>query len=89
MRSGAKKQKPNGWMDVVNASLSKNEKLRRKIAFMENRPAEEFYDLTKDPGCWHNLIDSRDHQEQITRFRQYLKREMINARDPERFYYKY
>ncbi len=76
-------------MDVVNSSLGKNEKLKRKMVFMKERPPEEFYDLTKDPGCWDNLINNMDYQEQITKFRHYLKKEMLNTNDPERFYYKY
>jgi N-sulfoglucosamine sulfohydrolase len=89
VRSGGTKQRGNGWMDVVNSCLDKSEKLKRKMVFMEERPAEEFYDLTKDPGCWDNLINDTDYHEQITRFRQYLKKEMLNTKDPERFYYHY
>jgi len=89
VRSGGTKQKSNGWMDVVESSLAENGKLKRKISFMENRPVEEFYDLSKDPGCWDNLIDRSDYQKQITTFRHYLKKEMLNTSDPERFYYKF
>ena len=88
-RSGGKKQKSNGWMDVVQSSLDKSERLKRKMIFMEERPPEEFYDLTKDPGCWDNLIKKGDYQEQITRFRDYLKMEMSTTNDPERFYFTY
>jgi len=89
VRSGGTKQMGNGWMDVVNSSLDKSENLKRKMVFMKERPPEEFYDLTKDPGCWDNLINNKDYQEQITKFRHYLKKEMLNTNDPERFYYKY
>jgi hypothetical protein len=55
--------------------------------FMAKRPIEEFYDLTKDPGCWNNLINNKDYKEQINKFRQYLKNEMLSTNDPERYYY--
>jgi len=88
-RSDGTKQKPNGWMDVVNSSLDESEKLKQKIDHMSDRPPEEFYDLGKDPGCWDNLINNKDYQEQIKKFRNDLKKEMFSTNDPERFYYKY
>jgi len=88
-RSDGAKQKGNGWMDVVNSSMNKSEKLKRKMDFMTKRPFEEFYDLTNDPGCWNNLLNNEDYKEQINKFRQYLKNEMLSTNDPERFYYQY
>jgi len=38
-----------GWMDVVNSSLDKSEKLKRKMDIMSDRPPVEFYNLGKDP----------------------------------------
>jgi len=89
VRSDGIKQKPNGWMDVVSSSLDKSEKLKSKIDHMSDRPPEEFYDLGKDPGCWDNLINNKGCQEQVKKFRNYLKKEMFSTNDPERFYYKY
>jgi N-sulfoglucosamine sulfohydrolase len=87
-RSGGSKQKDiRWWHDVVNSSLEKSEKLKKKIESLRNRPNEEFFDLSKDPGCWNNLINNNVYIEQISKFRKELKNEMLGTNDPERFYY--
>ncbi len=87
-RSGGSKQKDiRYWHDVVNSSLAKSEKLKKKIESLRNRPNEEFFDLSKDPGCWNNLINNNAYIEQISKFRKELKNEMFSTNDPERFYY--
>ena len=72
---------------MVNSSLAKSEKLKKKIESLRNRPNEEFFDLSKDPGCWNNLINNNAYIEQISKFRKELKNEMFSTNDPERFYY--
>ena len=89
-RSGGSKQKDTRWWhDVVNSSLDKSEKLKKKIESLRNRPNEEFFDLIKDPGCWNNLINDKAYGEQISNFRRELKNEMLSTNDPERFYYQH
>jgi hypothetical protein len=87
--SDGNKQKGNGWTDVVSSSLSKSEKLKLKMDFMRNRPIEEFYDLTEDPGCWDNLINDKSYHDKINEFRVHLKKEMWETNDPMRFDYQH
>lgn len=89
-RSGGSKQKDiRWWHDVVNASLDKSEKLKKKVESLRNRPNEEFFDLSKDSGCWDNLINDNAYSEQISEFRKKLKTEMLDTNDPERLYYEH
>jgi N-sulfoglucosamine sulfohydrolase len=83
VRSEGKKAKHSGWMDVVNSSLSKSEKLKNKIDYMVYRAPEEFYDLKKDPGCWDNLAQHPDYAEIIQEYRKRLHFEMKTTDDPE------
>jgi len=87
--NGAKQKDFRWWHDVVNSSLDKSEKLKKKIESLRNRPNEEFFDLSKDPGCWNNLINDHAYREQISKFRKELKNEMLATNDPERFYYQH
>lgn len=86
-RSDGQKVVPMYWNDVVQTSLGKNQTLAKRIEFLKHRPVEEFYDLTKDPGCWNNLIHDENYQAQIRRFRATLDREMAQSNDPERVRY--
>jgi len=86
-RSDGQKSVPMYWNDVVQSSLDHSQKLADRIAFLKNRPVEEFYDLSKDPGCWNNRIDDENYQEQIRNARAALKREIAQSQDPERFHY--
>ncbi|MCP4312002.1 MAG: sulfatase [Bacteroidetes bacterium] len=83
VRSEGKKEKHSGWMDVVNSSLSKSEKLKNKIDFMVNRTPEELYDLKKDPGCWNNLAQEAEYAGQLQEYREKLHEEMKETADPE------
>ncbi len=83
VRSKGKKKKGSGWMDVVNSSLSKSEKLKNKIEYMEYRAPEELYDLKKDPGCWNNLAEHTDYKKIKKEYRKKLLKEMEDTADPE------
>ena len=70
-------------MDVVNSSLSKSEKLKHKIDYMEFRAPEELYELKKDPGCWHNLASDPDYTDKLEKYRKKMLKEMEDTADPE------
>lgn len=50
-------------------------------AFWELHPAEELYDLEKDPDETVNLVDSADHQNVLARFRSEHKSSMLRFGD--------
>ncbi len=83
VRSGGTKAKHSGWMDVVNSSLSKSEKLKNKIDYMVFRAPEELYDLKDDPGCWNNLALDPAHAGVMKEYRDKLRGEMKETADPE------
>ncbi|WP_430817180.1 sulfatase family protein [Carboxylicivirga sp. RSCT41] len=83
VRTDGKKKKASGWMDVVNSSLTKSEKLKNKIEYMEYRAPEELFDLKNDPGCWNNLAQNSDYADQIKEYRKKLLKEMKETADPE------
>lgn len=87
-RSGGKKVVPMFWNEVLQSSIGKDRRPAERIEFLKNRPVEEFYDLSKDPGCWNNLINDEQYQKQIGEFRTRLKREMVQTNDPESVYFK-
>ena len=87
-RSDGEKMVPMPWNDVVESSLG-DQRMAERIEYFKNRPVEEFYDLSKDPGCWNNLVDDKDYQKQLAGFRAILKREMAQSNDPERPFFKY
>ena len=83
VRSEGKKAKHSGWMDVVNSSLSKSEKLKNKIEYMVYRAPEELYDLKEDPGCWNNLAKQAEYTGTLEDYRGKLHEEMQETADPE------
>ncbi|HMB66052.1 MAG TPA: sulfatase/phosphatase domain-containing protein, partial [Patescibacteria group bacterium] len=83
VRSEGKKAKHSGWMDVVNSSLSKSEKLKNKINYMVYRAPEELYDLKEDPGCWNNLAGDPGYAGKLKAYRKKLLKEMEATADPE------
>jgi uncharacterized sulfatase len=87
VRSDGKKAKHSGWMDVVNSSLSKSEKLKNKIDYMVYRDPEELYDLKKDPGCWENLAQQADYAGKLQEYRKKLYHEMKETADPELLFF--
>jgi uncharacterized sulfatase len=46
------------------------------------RPAEELYDIQKDPGCLENLASSPAHAEVRAKLRAELERTLIAQKDP-------
>ena len=50
--------------------------------FWEARSAEEFYDLEKDPEETVNLINDKDYQQEIKRFREAHRQKTMEIRDP-------
>ena len=50
--------------------------------FWEARSAEEFYDLEKDPEETVNLINDKDYQQEIKRFRGAHRQKTMEIRDP-------
>jgi N-sulfoglucosamine sulfohydrolase len=83
VRSEGKKAKHSGWMDVVNKSLTKSEKLKNKIDYMVYRAPEELFNLKEDPGCWNNLAQNPEYKEKIKEYRKKLLKEMKETADPE------
>jgi len=83
VRSEGKKAKHSGWMDVVNSSLTKSEKLKNKIDYMVYRAPEELFNLKKDPGCWNNLAQDSQYADIIKEYRKKLYEEMKETADPE------
>ena len=57
--------------------------LGRRAATFKHRPAEEFYDIEKDPGCWSNLVERPEYKSEIEELRKALHKEMTATRDPE------
>ena len=47
--------------------------------FAETKPAEELYDVTRDPWQVHNLAADPAHAEDLARLRALLRREMTAA----------
>ena len=46
------------------------------------RPAEELYDITKDPGCLENLAAKDDHKEILADLRKQLEDHLKETKDP-------
>lgn len=46
------------------------------------RPAEELYDVNKDPGQLHNLAESPDYAKALEKMRKRLQERMIETSDP-------
>jgi N-sulfoglucosamine sulfohydrolase len=49
------------------------------------RPAEEFYDLKRDPYCLTNLAQVPEHRERLQRLREQMERELREQDDPRMF----
>ena len=53
---------------------------RKKFVWLPRIDREQFFDLERDPGECHDLIDEPDRQDEIARWRGYLVQELA-ARD--------
>ncbi|KQS26640.1 sulfatase [Dyadobacter sp. Leaf189] len=49
---------------------------------VDKRPAEEFYDVIKDPGCLNNLIHDKKLTREVSRLRNDLKSYQLATKDP-------
>lgn len=54
----------------------------KRADYLLKRVPEEYFDLRKDPHCLNNVIDARDHQEQIATFKTMLAAHMKRSNDP-------
>ncbi len=52
-----------------------------KTYFWETKPAEEMYDLEKDPDEVNNLADSEQHQDILNQFRRAQRQKALEIRD--------
>lgn len=86
-RYDGEKVMPMPWNNIVQSSVDEDKRLATRMGVLKKRPVEEFYDLSKDPGCWNNLIHDKEYQEQVNRCRTTLKQEMMESNDPERSYF--
>ena len=48
----------------------------------DKRPAEELYDIVKDPGCLKNLVQESKYRAQVTTLRKQLNDYQLTTRDP-------
>ncbi|KAA0993868.1 sulfatase [Dyadobacter sp. UC 10] len=48
----------------------------------DKRPAEEFYDIIKDPGCLKNRINDQNLASQVSKLRDELKSYQLATKDP-------
>jgi uncharacterized sulfatase len=48
----------------------------------DKRPAEELYDIVKDPGCLKNLVQDKKYNSQVASLRKQLKDYQITTHDP-------
>jgi N-sulfoglucosamine sulfohydrolase len=55
---------------------------QRSVAAYLHRPAEELYDLTKDPNELHNLVGELAHAEVLSGLRQRLRAWQQETNDP-------
>ena len=74
-------------MDIVRTSLDIDPEFARKADQIINKPAEEFFDLVNDPGCWNNLARDPAYSEKIKDYRKRLLHEMKSTADPELPYF--
>ncbi len=58
-----------------------DEAIAARHALYRHRVPEEFHDVTRDPGCLHNLIDSPEHRPELDRMRGLLEAWMVRTGD--------
>jgi len=71
------------FMKVLKKIGERDPAVAARFEHVSHRPAEEFYDTGKDPGCWKNLSTNPEHKQRIARYRNRLEREMRETGDPE------
>ena len=84
-RSNGGQRFQTSWIDVVQSSLNaEHPRLLAKIEAIIDKPVEELFDLTNDPGCWDNLAQDPAHVDTLNEYRMKLLSEMEATSDPER-----
>jgi len=71
------------FMHVLNAIGERDPRIAKRVDTISYRPPEEFYDITKDSGCWNNLINNPEYEVIIEKYRNSLAKEMDATEDPE------
>lgn len=69
------------WKSMKEAAKT-DPSLENRIRFIENRIAEEYYDLGADPYSLNNLITQEQHQDTIHLFKKILEDHLIVTQDP-------
>jgi len=69
-------------MQAMQKAAEHNQEIRNRVDFFRRRPAEEFYDIIKDPDCLNNLISDTKYMVEIQRMRSELKKWMKKYNDP-------
>jgi N-sulfoglucosamine sulfohydrolase len=70
--------------DILDARRAGREKRHWELAFGK-RPAEEFYDLKRDPDCLHNLAGRPEVRARQARLRRQMESELRAEGDPRMF----
>lgn len=81
-------RKPNAgaYWDSWDEAAKTDERSAKIIKKYYVRPAEEFYDIQKDPMEQVNLMDSKEHQKQIEKMRKMLDTWMKKQGDTKRLF---
>jgi N-sulfoglucosamine sulfohydrolase len=69
-------------MEAMQEAAKYNKEIKSRVEFFRRRPAEEFYDIYKDPDCLNNLISDPKYSSEIQRMRSELKKWMKEYNDP-------
>jgi arylsulfatase A-like enzyme len=70
--------------EILQARRAGRERRHWELAFGK-RPAEELYDLKRDPDCLHNLADDPNHRSLKELLRRQMERELRAQGDPRMF----
>lgn len=70
----------SSWEDDFKKSDDKSFN-RKNAFFLDKRPIEELYDLSKDPFEMHNLASDANYQKDIGKFRANLSQFMLSVHD--------
>jgi len=68
------------WKRML-ALAPKNPKINARVQVMKHRTIEELYDIQKDPDCLVNLINSKEHTNQIKELQKSLHEWMSSTKD--------
>ncbi len=68
-------------MKAMVQAAKTDKRIERRVDIFRHRVPQEFYDLSSDPGCVQNLIDSPEHQSLIKKYQSRLRRWMVETND--------